>query len=81
MTGYRTPNSDPISRADVMFGASYGVQSCTPRAAPVFISRQSLFRNGLSKVDFPEADVGPEKDDPDQQDYPTQSGFPRTVLR
>src|SRR5262245_2716352 len=55
--GYRTPNIDRIAKEGMMFTDSYGEQSCTAGRA-AFITGQSVFRTGLSKVGIPGADVG-----------------------
>ena len=50
--GYRTPNIDRIAKEGMMFTDSYGEQSCTAGRAS-FITGQSVYRTGLSKVGFP----------------------------
>src|SRR5262249_18429347 len=55
--GYRAPNIDRIAKEGMMFTDSYGEQSCTAGRA-AFITGQSVFRTGLSKVGFPGAPVG-----------------------
>jgi len=55
--GYQTPNIDRLAKEGMMFTDSYGEQSCTAGRAS-FITGQSVFRTGLSKVGFPGADVG-----------------------
>jgi arylsulfatase A-like enzyme len=61
--GYRTPNIDRIAKEGMMFTDSYGEQSCTAGRA-AFITGQSVFRTGLSKVGIPGADVGLQAGDP-----------------
>jgi hypothetical protein len=56
MMGYRTPNTDRIARDGMMFTDSYGEQSCTAGRA-AFITGQSVFRTGLSKVGLPGAPI------------------------
>jgi arylsulfatase A-like enzyme len=57
LMGYRTPNIDRIADEGMRFTDSYGEQSCTAGRA-AFITGQSVYRTGLSKVGFPGADVG-----------------------
>jgi len=61
--GYQTPNIDRIAREGVTFTDYYGEQSCTAGRA-AFITGQSVFRTGLSKVGMPGADLGLSKEDP-----------------
>jgi arylsulfatase len=55
--GYRTPNIDRIARKGMMFTDAYGEQSCTAGRSS-FITGQSVYRTGLSKVGIPAAPVG-----------------------
>ncbi len=55
--GYRTPNIDRIAKEGAMFTDYYGQQSCTAGRA-AFITGQTPFRTGLTKVGMPGADVG-----------------------
>jgi arylsulfatase len=55
--GYQTPNIDRIAKEGMMFTDSYGEQSCTAGRAS-FITGQSVYRTGLSKVGMPGAPVG-----------------------
>ncbi|MCL1140184.1 arylsulfatase [Shewanella pneumatophori] len=57
MMGYKTPNIDSIAKEGMMFTDYYGEQSCTAGRS-TFITGQSVFRTGLSKVGMPGADVG-----------------------
>ena len=50
--GYRTPNIDRIANEGMRFTDSYGEQSCTAGRA-AFISGQSVYRTGMSKVGVP----------------------------
>ncbi len=52
MMGYRTPNIDRIASEGMRFTDSYGEQSCTAGRA-AFISGQSVYRTGMSKVGVP----------------------------
>src|SRR5262244_2963905 len=63
LMGYRTPNSDRLAREGMRFTDSYGEQSCTAGRA-AFITGQSVFRTGLSKVGIPGAPVGLQAEDP-----------------
>lgn len=57
LMGYRTPNIDRIAEEGMRFTDSYGEQSCTAGRAS-FITGQSVFRTGLSKVGMAGADIG-----------------------
>ena len=63
MMGYRTPNIDRIAREGILFTDCYGEQSCTAGRS-AFITGQSVFRTGLSKVGMPGADLGLRAEDP-----------------
>jgi arylsulfatase len=63
LMGYRTPNIDRIAAEGMRFTDSYGEQSCTAGRSS-FITGQSVYRTGLSKVGFPGADVGLQAEDP-----------------
>ena len=63
MMGYRTPNIDRIADEGMMFTDYYGEQSCTAGRSS-FITGQSVFRTGLSKVGLPGAKEGMMKEDP-----------------
>src|SRR5262249_19706143 len=63
MMGYRTPNIDRLAKDGMMFTDSYGEQSCTAGRA-AFITGQSGFRTGLTKVGTPGATVGLQAEDP-----------------
>lgn len=62
LMGYTTPNIDRIAREGAIFTDYYGEQSCTAGRA-AFITGQSVFRTGLSKVGMPGADAGLRKED------------------
>jgi arylsulfatase len=55
--GYRTPNIDRLAKEGMMFTDSYGEQSCTAGRSS-FITGQSVYRTGLSKVGIPGAKAG-----------------------
>ena len=61
--GYRTPNIDRIAREGMRFTDAYGEQSCTAGRAG-FITGQSPYRTGLTKVGVPGAAVGLQAEDP-----------------
>jgi arylsulfatase A-like enzyme len=63
MMGYRTPNIDRIASEGMIFTDYYGEQSCTAGRSS-FITGQSVFRTGLSKVGLPGADLGLREEDP-----------------
>jgi len=63
LMGYRTPNIDRLAKEGVRFTDSYGEQSCTAGRA-AFITGQSVYRTGLSKVGVPAAPVGLQAEDP-----------------
>lgn len=57
LMGYQTPNIDRIAREGMLFTDSYGEQSCTAGRSS-FITGQSVYRTGLSKVGIPAAPQG-----------------------
>ncbi len=63
LMGFRTPNIDRVARDGMLFTDYYAEQSCTAGRS-AFITGQSPFRTGLSKVGLPGADIGLRKDDP-----------------
>ncbi len=63
LMGYRTPNIDRIAKEGMLFTDSYGDQSCTAGRSS-FITGQSVYRTGLSKVGIPGATVGLQAKDP-----------------
>jgi arylsulfatase A-like enzyme len=60
LMGYRTPNIDRIAKEGMMFTDSYGEQSCTAGRSS-FVTGQSVYRTGLSKVGIPGAPIGMEE--------------------
>jgi arylsulfatase A-like enzyme len=52
LMGYRTPNIDRIADEGMRFTDSYGEQSCTAGRSS-FITGQSVYRTGMSKVGVP----------------------------
>ena len=63
LMGYETPNIDRLAKEGVMFTDYYGEQSCTAGRS-AFITGQSVYRTGLSKVGVPGAPLGLQKQDP-----------------
>ncbi len=63
MMGYRTPNIDRIANEGMLFTDYYGDQSCTAGRSS-FITGQSPFRTGLTKVGVPGAELGIQDKDP-----------------
>src|SRR3974390_2566774 len=63
LMGYRTPNIDRLAKEGMLFTDSYGGQSVTAGRSS-FITGQSVFRPGLSKVGVPGATVGLQAEDP-----------------
>ena len=57
LMGYRTPNIDRIANEGMRFTDYYGQQSCTAGRA-AFITGQSPYRTGLTKVGMPGVDIG-----------------------
>jgi arylsulfatase len=62
LMGYRTPNIDRIADEGMRFTDCYGEQSCTAGRS-AFITGQSPFRTGLSKVGMPGAPLGLQAED------------------
>jgi arylsulfatase A-like enzyme len=63
LVGYKTPNIDRIANEGMAFTDYYGEQSCTAGRSS-FITGQSVFRTGLSKVGLPGAKEGMSEKDP-----------------
>ncbi len=61
LMGYKTPNIDRIAKEGMMFTDSYSEQSCTAGRSS-FITGQSVYRTGLSKVGIPAAPIGMNED-------------------
>jgi arylsulfatase len=62
LVGYQTPNIDRIANEGIIFTDYYGEQSCTAGRSS-FITGQSVFRTGLSKVGLPGAELGLKEED------------------
>ena len=63
LMGYHTPNIDRLADEGMRFTDSYGEQSCTAGRA-AFITGQSVYRTGLSKVGMPGSTMGLQDEDP-----------------
>ncbi|MCA0931926.1 arylsulfatase [Lutimonas saemankumensis] len=63
LMGYQTPNIDRLANEGLMFTDYYSEQSCTAGRSS-FITGQSVFRTGLSKVGLPGAKEGISEKDP-----------------
>jgi arylsulfatase len=63
LMGYRTPNIDRIAHEGMRFTDAYGEQSCTAGRSS-FITGQSVYRTGLSKVGIPGSPIGLQAEDP-----------------
>ncbi|CAN5117006.1 arylsulfatase [soil metagenome] len=74
MMGYRTPNIDRIAEEGMLFTDCYGEQSCTAGRS-AFITGQSVFRTGLSKVGMPGADLGLRAEDPSMAELLKPLGY------
>jgi arylsulfatase A-like enzyme len=72
--GFMTPNIDRIGAEGGVFVTYYGQQSCTAGRA-AFITGQSPFRTGLTKVGLPGAAVGLQKEDPTIAEYLKPLGY------
>jgi len=72
--GYRTPNIDRLADEGILFTDAYGEQSCTAGRAS-FITGQSGFRTGLTKVGIPGATVGLKAEDPTIADLLKPLGY------
>jgi arylsulfatase A-like enzyme len=72
--GYRTPNIDRIANEGMIFTDYYGEQSCTAGRS-AFITGQSVFRTGLSKVGIPGATLGMRAEDPSIADLLKPFGY------
>jgi len=74
LMGFTTPNIDRIAAEGGVFVTYYGQQSCTAGRA-AFITGQSPFRTGLTKVGLPGAPVGLQKEDPTIADFLKPLGY------
>jgi arylsulfatase len=62
LMGYKTPNIDRIAQEGMLFTDYYAEQSSTAGRS-AFITGQTVFRTGLSKVGVPGADIGLQPED------------------
>ena len=74
LMGYKTPNIDRIAEEGMMFTDSYGEQSCTAGRSS-FITGQSVYRTGLSKVGIPGAPVGMQEKHRHHRRLPQEPGL------
>jgi arylsulfatase len=74
LLGYRTPNIDRIADEGMKFTDYYAEQSCTAGRS-AFITGQSVFRTGLSKVGLPGAKQGLQREDPTIADLLKNHGY------
>ena len=74
LMGFTTPNIDRIGAEGGVFVTYYGQQSCTAGRA-AFITGQSPFRTGLTKVGLPGADIGLQAEDPTIADFLKPLGY------
>jgi arylsulfatase len=63
LMGYQTANIDRIAKEGMMFTDYYGEQSCTAGRSS-YVTGQSVYRTGLSKVGLPGAKLGMQIEDP-----------------
>ena len=66
LMGFETPNIDRVAKEGMLFTDYYAEQSCTAGRS-AFITGQSVFRTGLSKVGLPGAKEGMQAADPDHR--------------
>jgi arylsulfatase A-like enzyme len=74
MMGFRTPNIDRVASEGMIFTDYYAEQSCTAGRS-AFITGQSVFRTGLSKVGLPGADLGLSSEDPTIAELLKEQGY------
>ena len=74
MMGYQTPNIDRIANEGMLFTDYYAEQSCTAGRS-AFITGQSVFRTGLSKVGMPGAKQGLSPEDPTIAELLKKQGY------
>ena len=80
LMGYKTPNIDRIAKEGVMFTDAYGQQSCTAGRA-AFLTGQSPYRTGLTKVGLPGAKEGLQKEDPTLAELLKPHGYMLRTVR
>ena len=78
--GYQTPNIDRIANEGALFTDYYGEQSCTAGRSS-FVTGQSAFRVGLSKVGMPGAKQGISDKDPTIAELLKNHGYNLRAVR
>ena len=74
LMGYQTPNIDRVANEGMLFTDYYAEQSCTAGRS-AFITGQSVFRTGLSKVGMPGATLGMRAEDPTIAELLKEQGY------
>ncbi len=74
LMGFTTPNIDRIGTEGGVFVQYYGQQSCTAGRA-AFITGQSPFRTGLTKVGLPGSPIGLQAEDPTIAEFLKPLGY------
>jgi arylsulfatase len=74
LMGYKTPNIDRMGKEGMMFTDFYADQSCTAGRSS-FVTGQSVFRTGMSKVGMPGAKQGITDKDPTIATLMKQQGY------
>jgi len=74
LMGYQTPNIDRVAKEGMLFTDYYAEQSCTAGRS-AFITGQSVFRTGLSKVGMPGATLGMRAEDPTIAELLKEQGY------
>jgi len=74
LMGFHTPNIDRVAKEGMIFTDYYAEQSCTAGRS-AFITGQSVFRTGLSKVGLPGADLGLSSEDPTIAELLKEQGY------
>jgi arylsulfatase len=74
LMGFTTPNIDRIANEGGTFITYYGQQSCTAGRA-AFITGQSPFRTGLTKVGLPGSPIGLQAEDPTIAEFLKPLGY------
>lgn len=74
LMGFQTPNIDRVANEGMIFTDYYAEQSCTAGRS-AFITGQSVFRTGLSKVGLPGADLGLRAEDPTIAELLKEQGY------
>ena len=80
MMGYNTPNIDRLAKEGAKFTSYYAQQSCTAGRA-AFITGQSPYRTGLTKVGLPGANQGLAQGRPDHSRVAQAVGLSNGAVR